>query len=59
MIVNKNMVGLLKYLPMIIVIIIIMPRREGMLAIDLNMDISLFLVICTRGPAGGNRSRQG
>jgi hypothetical protein len=42
MIVNKNMVGLLKYLPMIIEIITIMPRREGMLAIDLNMDISLY-----------------
>jgi hypothetical protein len=42
MIVNKNMIGLLKYLPMIIEIIKIISRRELMLAIDLNMDISLY-----------------
>jgi hypothetical protein len=39
---NKNIFGLLKYLHMIIVIITIMPSKEGMLAIDLNMDISLY-----------------
>ena len=42
MIVNINMIGLLKYLPMIIDIMAIIPRMEGMLAIDVNMDISLY-----------------
>ena len=48
MIINKKNLGLLKYLHRVIEIITIMPRREGMLAIDLNMDISLYFLAIIR-----------